>query len=50
MGVAKVFDVFGEIAEEEDIGFANLARDLNLFERESHFIKCYKEGDSVVRG
>lgn len=33
VGVAKVFDVFGEIAEEEDVGVANLARYFNLFLR-----------------
>lgn len=33
VGVSKVFDVFGEIAEKEDVGVANLARYLNLFSR-----------------
>ncbi len=28
--VSKLFDVFGEIAEEEDVAFANLASDFNL--------------------
>ena len=30
MGVAEVFDVFGEVAEEEDVLFADFARDLDL--------------------
>lgn len=30
VGVAEVFDVFGEVAEEEDVVFANLAGDFNL--------------------
>lgn len=30
MGVAEVFDVFGEVAEEEDVVLANLAGDFNL--------------------
>ena len=38
VGVAEVFDVFGEIAEEEDVGFTDLARDLNLC--------CYQPRDS----
>ncbi len=25
MGVAQVFDVFGQVAEEEDVGFADFA-------------------------
>lgn len=33
VGVAEVFDVFGEITEEEDVGVANFARYLNLFVR-----------------
>ena len=30
VGVAEVFDVFGEVAEEEDVGFANFASDFDL--------------------
>ena len=30
VGVAEVFDVFSEVAEKEDVGFADFARDFNL--------------------
>lgn len=30
VGVAEVFDVFGEVAEEEDVGFADFAGDFDL--------------------
>lgn len=30
MGVAEVLDVFREVAEEEDVGFPDLAGDFNL--------------------
>ena len=30
VGVAEVFDVLGQIAEEEDVGFANFAGDFDL--------------------
>ena len=30
VGVAEVFDVFGEVAEEEDVGFADFARYFDL--------------------
>ena len=30
VGVAEVLDVFGEVAKEEDVGFADLARNLDL--------------------
>lgn len=32
MSVAEVFDVFGEVAKEEDIGFADFAGDFDLLE------------------
>jgi len=28
--VAEVFDIFGEVAEEEDVGFADFAGDFDL--------------------
>lgn len=30
VGVAEVFDVFGEVAKEEDVGFADFTSDFNL--------------------
>ena len=30
VGVTEVFDVFGEVAEQEDVGFPDLAGDFNL--------------------
>lgn len=45
VGVAKVFDVFGEIAEEEDIGVANFARYLNLFLRGGVNLLCVIKRD-----
>jgi len=30
MGVTKIFDVFGEVAEEEDVVFADFAGNFNL--------------------
>ena len=30
VGVAEVFDVFGQVAEEEDVGFADFAGDFDL--------------------
>ena len=35
VGVAEVFDVFGQVAEEEDVGFADLACDLDLLKSQS---------------
>ncbi len=31
VSVAQVFDVFGEVAEEEDVGFADFARYFDLW-------------------
>ena len=51
VGVAEVFDVFGKVAEEEDVGVANFARYLNLFfQRENQFIMCKKRGHEMERG
>lgn len=30
MGVTEVLDVFGQVAEEEDVGFADFAGDFDL--------------------
>jgi len=32
VGVTEVFDVFGEVAEEEDVGFADFAGDFDLWD------------------
>ena len=32
VGVAEVFDVFGEVAEEENVGFADFAGDFDLWD------------------
>lgn len=50
VGVAKVFDVFGEIAEEEDVGVANLARYLNLFLRGRVILLCVIRRDTLWGG
>lgn len=51
VSVAEVFDVFGKVAEEEDVGVANFARYLNLYyQRESQFIMCKKKGHEMGRG
>ena len=44
VGVAEVFDVFGEVAEEEDVGVADFAGYLNLFFGSGgQLIMCKKE-------
>lgn len=50
VGVAKIFDVFGEIAEEEDVGVANLARYLNLFLRGKVILLCVIRRDTLWEG
>ena len=38
VGVAQVLDVFGQVAEEEDVGVADLARDLDLWWKEASVV------------
>lgn len=45
MCVAEVFDVFGEVAEEEDVGFADFAGDFDLwYEVSRRFLEGVKGG------
>jgi hypothetical protein len=52
VSVAQVFDVFGEVAEEEDVGFADFARYFDLWGGEAGLVKRWGLGsvDSRERG